>query len=154
MIRSGAAGPLTRALKAARPPLRASSRPPARSPAPLRPSRLALTAFKPFTTSLQRYIAADHIDIKREKQVAKTPLERHPEEVSTTSSVHEIFHEQGVDESEVKEKDDDMLAGVKHDLVSRPNRIRSDCLMLTRGRKRSRKHSICPRFPRKRSTLA
>ena len=154
MIRSGAAGPLARALKAARPPLRASTRPSARSPAPLRPSRLALTAFKPFTTSLQRYQTADHIDVKHEKQVAKTPLERHPDEVSTTSSVHEIFHEQGVDESEAKEKDEDMLAGVKHDLVSGLNRSESVCPMLTRGRKRSRKHSICPRFPRKRSTLA
>lgn len=154
MIRSGAAGPLARTLKAARPPLRASTRPFARSPAPLRPSRLALTAFKPFTTSLQRYQTADHIDIKHEKQVAKTPLEKRPEEVSTTSSVHEIFHEQGVDESEVKEKDDDMLAGVKHDLVSGLNRIALNCPMLTCGRKRLRKRSICPRFRRKRSTLA
>ena len=39
----------------------------------------------------------------------------HPEEVSATSTVHEVFHEKGVEEVE---KDEDMLAGVKADLVS------------------------------------
>lgn len=71
---------------------------------------------------MQRYQTADHIDIKHEKEVAKTPLERHPDEVSTTSSVHEIFHEQGVDEEAQRaqrEDDGDMLAGVKNDLVRR-----------------------------------
>ena len=38
-----------------------------------------------------------------------------PEEVSATSSVHEMFHEKGVEEDE---KDEDMLAGVKADIVS------------------------------------
>ena len=38
-----------------------------------------------------------------------------PEEVSATSSVHQVFHEKGVDDSE---KDEDMLAGVKADIVS------------------------------------
>ena len=43
-------------------------------------------------------------------------LEPNPEEVSTTSSVHQVFHEKGVEEGE---KDEDMLAGVKADLVGR-----------------------------------
>ena len=38
-----------------------------------------------------------------------------PEEVSPTSSVHQVFHEQGVED---QEKDEDMLAGVKADIVS------------------------------------
>ena len=115
MIRSGVAGPLARALHITKPPVRASVRTPLRTPASLRPSSLALTTFKPFTTSIQRYQTQDHIDIKHEKQVAKSPLEKHPDEVSTTSSVHQVFHEQGVEDSE--SKDEDMLAGVKHDLV-------------------------------------
>ena len=112
MIRPGTVGSLTRLAHAVKPSVRASIR----SPTALRPSTLALTTYKPFTISLQRYQIADHIDPKHEKQVARTPLEKHPEEVSTTSSVHQVFHEQGVEDSQ-KEKEDDMLAGVKHDLV-------------------------------------
>ena len=54
------------------------------------------------------------MDIKHERQVGKSPLEPHPEEVSTLSSVHQVFHEQGVAE---EDKGEDMLAGVKGDLV-------------------------------------
>lgn len=46
----------------------------------------------------------------------KEKLEVHPEEVSESSSYHQLFHEKGVEEKE--EKDEDMLAGVKADLVS------------------------------------
>ena len=42
-------------------------------------------------------------------------LESHPEEVSVSSSIHQVFHEKGVEDAE---KDEDMLAGVKSDLVS------------------------------------
>lgn len=42
-------------------------------------------------------------------------LESHPEEVSTTSSVHQVFSEKGVKE---EEPDEDMLAGIKSDLVN------------------------------------
>ncbi len=42
-------------------------------------------------------------------------IEPHPDEVSASSSVHQIFHEKGVEE---EEKDEDMLAGVKADFVS------------------------------------
>lgn len=41
-------------------------------------------------------------------------IEPHPEEVTATSSVHQVFAEKGVEEPE---KDEDMLAGVKADLV-------------------------------------
>ena len=42
-------------------------------------------------------------------------IEAHPEEVSAVSSVHQVFAEKGVEEPEQEE---DMLAGVKADLVS------------------------------------
>ena len=78
---------------------------------------LALVAHKPFTTSLQRYATTpfDKIDKKHEEEVEYEKIVPHPEEVSATSSVHEVFHEKGVEEVE---KDEDMLAGVKADLVS------------------------------------
>ncbi len=91
---------------------------------PQQPASLSLTVHKPFSTALQRYATitpgnpADHIDKTHEKEIAKTEIEAHPEEVSTASSVHQVFHEKGVEEPE---KDEDMLAGVWQDLVSSPN---------------------------------
>ena len=41
-------------------------------------------------------------------------IEPHPEEVTAVSSIHQVFAEKGVEEPE---KDEDMLAGVKADLV-------------------------------------
>ena len=84
----------------------------------LRRSRLALASFKPFTTSLQLYKTADHIDVKHEKEVGRAPLEKHPEEVSSDSSMHPVLTEHGLDKDAEKEDDIDMLASVKHDLVS------------------------------------
>jgi hypothetical protein len=86
------------------------------------PGDLSLTVHKPFSTALQRYATTsgtpfDHTDQKHEKAVAKTEIEPHPEEVSTVSSVHQVFQEKGVEEPE---KDEDMLAGVWEDLVSNP----------------------------------
>ena len=83
---------------------------------PKRPVSLALTPHKPLSTSLQRYAASpfDKIDQKHEEAVENEHLQPHPEQVSATSSVHEVFHEKGVEE---EEKDEDMLAGVKADLV-------------------------------------
>ena len=81
---------------------------------------LSLTVHKPFKTALQRYATItsgnpnDNVDRKHEKEVAKSELEPHPEEVSTVSSVHQIFQEKGVEEGE---KDEDMLAGVWQDVV-------------------------------------
>ncbi|KAL9038805.1 MAG: hypothetical protein Q9180_002911, partial [Flavoplaca navasiana] len=83
---------------------------------------LALTAYRPLSTSLQRWAIAppkhpetpyDHIDKKHEKDVGKSELEPHPEEVSMDSSVHQVFQEKGVPETE---KDEDMLAGVYSDV--------------------------------------
>ncbi|KAL8992615.1 MAG: hypothetical protein Q9169_006961 [Polycauliona sp. 2 TL-2023] len=86
------------------------------------PTSLALTAYRPLSTSIQRCAAAppkhpespyDDIDEKREKAIGKTELEQHPEEVGMSSSVHQIFQEKGVPETE---KDEDMLAGVYSDI--------------------------------------
>ena len=118
MIRPVAAGPLSRALHAATPSFRATIKRPTRTSITLRPKRLALNSFKPFATSLQRYQTADHIDQKHERQVGTTPLEKHPDEVSPDSSVHPVLTEHGVDEDAKKEEDVDMLASLKHDLVS------------------------------------
>ena len=84
-----------------------------------RQSKTGLILYKPFSVSLQRYATQpgnpfDKIDKKHEEVVEHEKLEPHPEEVSTTSSVHEVFHEKGVEEGE---KEEDMLAGVKADLV-------------------------------------
>lgn len=88
-------------------------------------SDLALILHKPLSTSLQRYATKpsppfDHIDKKHEEAVEHEKIEPHPEEVSVTSSVHQVFHEKGVEETE---KDEDMLAGVKADFVGFPPRL-------------------------------
>ncbi|KAL8939912.1 MAG: hypothetical protein Q9216_003101 [Gyalolechia sp. 2 TL-2023] len=81
---------------------------------------LAMTAYRPLSTSLQRYATTtaespyDQVDKKFEKKVAKEELEHHPEQVSTTSSVHQVFHEKGVPD---QEDDVDMLKDVYSDLV-------------------------------------
>ena len=87
------------------------------------PSTLALAPHKPVATALQRYAsthpgtAFDHIDQKREDKIAKTEIPADPEAVSTDSSVRHVFSEEGVEEPE---KETDMLAGVKQDLVRPP----------------------------------
>ena len=88
---------------------------------PRTPVTLDLAIRKPLSTSLQRYQTHtttaspfDHIDKKEEKAAAKEKLEVNPEDVSETSSVHELFHEKGVEDPE---REEDMLAGVKQDLV-------------------------------------
>ena len=81
-----------------------------------KPSGLALVLRQRLSTSLQRYAGPyDHPDYEREKEVGLRKLVPDPQEVSPTSSVHEVFHEKGVEE---EEKDEDMLAGVKSDFVS------------------------------------
>ncbi|KAL8920145.1 MAG: hypothetical protein Q9172_004627 [Xanthocarpia lactea] len=81
-------------------------------------TRFALIVYRPLSTSLQRCAARpetpyDHIDQKHEKAIGKHELEPHPEEVSLASSVHQVFEEKGVPETE---KDEDMLAGVYSDI--------------------------------------
>lgn len=119
MILPGAARPLGRALRKASPALRTSIPPFTRTPPRrLRPSTLTLIAHKPFTTSLQRFQTGSAIDIKHEKEVGKQPLQSHADEVSSVSSVHQVFQEKGVED--VEDKGEDMLAGVKGDLVRTP----------------------------------
>ena len=50
--------------------------------------------------------------------MGKARLEKHPEEVSSDSSMHPVLTEHGLDKDAEKEEDIDMLAAVKHDLVS------------------------------------
>ena len=83
------------------------------------PRTVALALRRPFSTSLQRYATHpgnpfDKIDKKHEEVLEREELEQHPEEVSTSSSTHQIFSEKGVEEPE---KEEDMLAGVKADIV-------------------------------------
>lgn len=88
-----------------------------------RPSTLAIALHKPIATALQRYAsthpgtAFDHIDKKKEEKIAKSEIEADPDAVSIDSSVRHVFGEEGVEE---REKETDMLAGVKQDLVCTP----------------------------------
>lgn len=109
-----------------------------------KPVSLAVTIRKPLSTSLQCYATQpgtpfDHIDKKHEKAVAQEELEPRPEQVSTTSSVHQVFHEKGVEEPE---KDEDMLAGVKEDLVGTATNVTVAAVrLMAQHRKPSRQHS-------------
>lgn len=58
--------------------------------------------------------AFDHIDEKAEMARAKEEIDPDPDAVSIDSSVRHVFGEEGVED---QEKDTDMLAGVKADLV-------------------------------------
>ena len=79
------------------------------------PSKLALLPFRPCSLALQRYASTiDPLSQRSEDKTGNTELEHHPEAVSTESSVRHVFREEGVDE---QEKDVDMLAGIKSDLV-------------------------------------
>lgn len=77
-----------------------------------RPQALA----KPMILSMARYATKpiDNIDSKHEQQLAKEKLHADPSIVSSTSSTHPVFGEVGTEE---QEKDADMMAGVKQDLV-------------------------------------
>jgi len=75
------------------------------------PSSMALT--RSFADEKPAGLAS--IDQKHEKEIAKEKLEVHPETVSTASSTHPVFGEVGAEEPE---KDTDMMAGIRGDLVS------------------------------------
>lgn len=84
---------------------------------------LSLAVHKPVTTALQRYAsttsvgpgtAFDKIDKKAEMARAKDEIDPDPDAVSVDSTVRHVFGEEGVED---KEKDTDMLAGVKADFV-------------------------------------
>ena len=135
MIRSGAPRSITQSLtrftqSAARKPFapavtRAQLTSSSRTLVGKWPSALAIAPHKPLAVALQRYAsthpgpgtAFDHIDQKREGKIAKTEIPVDPEAVSTDSSVRHVFTEEGVEEPE---RETDMLAGVKQDLVYTP----------------------------------
>ena len=74
---------------------------------------------------MQRYQGPfDRPDREHEEKLQQQKLEAHPEEVSTTSSVHQVFHEQGVED---QERDEDMLAGVKADFVCSSRQASGTC---------------------------
>ena len=106
---------------------------------------------KPLSTSLQRYAETprapyDRIDKKHEEEVEHEKIPQHPEEVSSTSSVHEVFHEKGVEEGE---KDEDVLAGIKADIV-RPTTSGEEAFADSKMfRKLSRKPLPSMKFPAK-----
>lgn len=133
MLRSGAARSLRRSVfSSANPPARATRSNAtfntfitsnARASGLRRPANLSLAVHKPVSTALQRYASTtpvgpgtpfDKIDKKGEMQTAKAAIDPDPDAVSIDSSVRHIFGEEGVED---KEKDTDMLAGVKADLV-------------------------------------
>ena len=60
----------------------------------------------------------DKINTEHEAKVSQEKLAADPDNVSTTSSTHPVFGEIGLKDD--KEKDADMMAGVKQDLVNRP----------------------------------
>jgi hypothetical protein len=75
---------------------------------------------KPVTLALARYASQqapmDKINKEAESKIGSEKLEAHPDLVSSTSSTHPLFGEVGMPEDQ--HKDDDMMAGVKGDLVS------------------------------------
>lgn len=133
MLRSGPTGSLTRSILCSIPPkncrianitgakARLSSI--QRIPKIQRPLGQALIAHKAFGISNPKYAStetrnpSDHVDKKEEAELGRKKLENHPEEVSSVSSVHQVFHEK----AEVEEEPDvDMLAGIKSDWVEDP----------------------------------
>ena len=56
---------------------------------------------------------------EKEDKFAAEQLQPHPELVSTSSSIHPVLGEVGEDQ---KESDVDMMAGIRHDIVSNPSR--------------------------------
>lgn len=109
-------------------------------PVAMEKNHLALALRRPLSTSVQRYQSGgaspyDQIDKKHELALEREKLEVHPDEVSTASSVHGVFSEKGVEEPETSE---DMLAGVKEDLVG---------FVTGRARRRLGTDAINPRKP-------
>lgn len=74
---------------------------------------------KPLTMSLVRFETTrrpiDNIDVKHEEQVGQTVMRAHPDRVSADSTMHPVFGEVGKEE---EEKDTDMMAGIRSDLVN------------------------------------
>lgn len=70
-----------------------------------------------FRLGQQRYETKyDKPDLKAEEKISHRTLTPHPELVSSSSTIHPAFSEQGVAEPE---QDPDMLRGVRSDIVRR-----------------------------------
>ena len=84
---------------------------------PKRTESLAISAYRPITTSLVRSYASASVvrNVEREKELQQMKLGSDAELVSSTSSTHGVFTEVG---AEQKEEDVDMMAGIRHDMVS------------------------------------
>jgi hypothetical protein len=80
-----------------------------------------LAVGRPMTLALAHYATKkapmDKVNKRAEKKLADMKLKAEPTLVSSSSSVHPVFGEVGM--AEEKNKDADMMAGVKNDLVSR-----------------------------------
>ena len=99
---------------------------------------------KPMTLALARYASQqspmDHINKKHEQELGQQKLKADPDVVSTTSSTHPVFGEVGM--AEDPNKDADMMAGVKSDMVRTTLTHRlPDSTLTRRRRKPSRRHS-------------
>jgi len=85
-----------------------------------RPQRIAVALNRSVTATFQRHASSaqpphfDKVNTKAEDKLAHQKLEAHPELVSSTSSIHPLNSEIGVQE---QEKEVDMLAGMRSDLV-------------------------------------
>lgn len=66
----------------------------------------------------------DTIDTKREAKIGEKKLQADPSTVSTTSSIHPVMGEARSEES--GEKETDMMAGVKHDMVRKERRDKKE----------------------------
>ena len=62
----------------------------------------------------------DKRDVEFEKETAKKKIEARPDEVSTQSSVRHVFEEASSAGEGVKKDEQDVLKGVKQDLVRLP----------------------------------
>lgn len=130
MFRNGATRSLLRSLNA-QPTLRntqSAFRPQLRSQlctlSARRPQALAVG--KPLALQLLRAQSSnapglDKIDQKHEQSIAQQKLEVDPAHVSSTSSIHPVLGE--VKSEESGERETEMLAGVKSDLVREPSAV-------------------------------
>lgn len=87
-----------------------------------RPISVALAIRTPLCYTLQRYASTvstpDGINQKKEKDLSQQKLQPHPEEVTATSTVNQVFREKGAEE---EEEDEDMFKGVWDDIVRTRN---------------------------------
>ena len=92
-------------------------------------TRGALAVHRPITRTLQRHATTNssspskHTDLGSQQDLAHQKLEAHPEEVSEVSTVHQVFHEKGVEDEkkpEEEEEDEPMLKEVYSDWVRIP----------------------------------